>query len=188
MKKSKKDIILDTKNYVLKCLDGSSADLVTKYVLDNKEFHKLAMPDRDKKFFSKKFQEIILDEENALAFELKTIRFYIFKYDVDKILGDIVLSDIKRGNVSSATIGIKINKDHTQQGIAKECLTKTIQFAFYGLDIHRLEANILPTNLASINLFEKLGFYREGISRSYFKTGGQWRDHLRYSIIKSDNQ
>lgn len=186
MKKSKKDIILETKNYILKCVDSSFSKAVLSYVLDNKEYHKLAMPERDNKFYTEKFQKIVLEEEEALAMNLKTIRFYIFTYGSDKILGDIVLSDIKRGKVSSATIGVKIDKENSAKGIAKECLLKVLEFAFYGLELYRLEANIMPTNINSIRLFEKIGFYREGISRGYFKTGGKWQDHLRYSLLKTD--
>lgn len=186
MKNLKKNIFLESKNYLLRCLSSKNSALVLRYVLDNKEFHRLAMPQREDKFYTEKHQKMILDEEEHLSMKLKMIRFYIFDHFGSEILGDIILSDIKTGYVASCSIGIKLHKDHTCKGIATETLHRTLEFAFFGLNIFRLEANIMPENLRSIALFKKLGFLQEGISRGYFFTDGKWQDHLRFSLLKND--
>jgi ribosomal-protein-alanine N-acetyltransferase len=186
MKKIQKNYQINTDNYIIKCLDISHSYEVTAYINENKEFHKRAMPHRDKKFYTEPFQIFVLEEEFKLSQELKMIRFYIFDKNLNNIFGDLVVSDIKTGYISSCSIGIKIDKKHIKKGIASECLQKVIDFLFTTLNIQRIEANIMPDNLPSLNLFHKLGFKKEGIARSYFFTDGVWQDHLRFSLIRDD--
>jgi ribosomal-protein-alanine N-acetyltransferase len=46
-----------------------------------------------------------------------------------------------------------------------------------------LEANIQPTNVASIALVKACGFLQEGYSPRYLKINGCWRDHERWAIL-----
>jgi len=57
---------------------------------------------------------------------------------------------------------------------------------FQEYHIHRVEANIMPSNLPSIHLIEKLGFSYEGLAASSIKVNGQWQDHARYSYINNE--
>ncbi|MDC1068940.1 GNAT family protein [Candidatus Kapabacteria bacterium] len=186
MKNFKKDIKLYTERFSLVALKPHQVELVYNYVTNNINHHKHAMPHRNKAFFSFELQKLILEEENELQKSLKMIRFYIFDKHKNNILGDIIINDIQRGYVASASIGVKIDKDSTRKGIAEECCKEVLSFIFNGLEIYRIEANILPKNIPSIKLFEKLGFTKEGISRGYFYTDGDWQDHLRYSLLKTD--
>ena len=58
--------------------------------------------------------------------------------------------------------------------------------AFDSLRLHRLEANIQPSNAASIALAKGAGFRLEGFSPRYLKIDGQWRDHERWAIVAED--
>ena len=58
--------------------------------------------------------------------------------------------------------------------------------AFEELNLHRLEANIQPENLASIRLVSNAGFVKEGFSKNYLRVGGlQWKDHERWAIVNA---
>ena len=63
-----------------------------------------------------------------------------------------------------------------------EGVALVLNHAFNSLKLHRIEANIQPSNTASINLVKRLGFANEGFSRQYLKINGQWRDHERWAL------
>lgn len=69
------------------------------------------------------------------------------------------------------------------KGIMTEALSVIIPIAFDELNLHRLEANIMPSNQASIRVVEKLGFYQEGYSKEYLFINGSWRDHIHMVLI-----
>jgi ribosomal-protein-alanine N-acetyltransferase len=54
-----------------------------------------------------------------------------------------------------------------------------VEYAFDVLGLHRLEANIMPRNKASLRVVEKLGFSEEGLSRKLLLINGRWEDHVR---------
>tara|TARA_R110002167_G_scaffold68996_1_gene194675 strand:+ start:643 stop:834 length:192 start_codon:yes stop_codon:yes gene_type:complete len=55
------------------------------------------------------------------------------------------------------------------------------------LNLHRLEANIQPDNIASIKLVANNGFIKEGFSRNYLKVGGvEWKDHERWASVNAN--
>ncbi len=67
-----------------------------------------------------------------------------------------------------------------------EGIRLVLNHAFYTLGLHRVEANIQPENIASINLVKGLGFILEGFSRRYLKINGEWRDHERWALTVED--
>lgn len=93
-------------------------------------------------------------------------------------INEIVLKALKSGYLGFYTL----HKPRT--GLMSEALHHIINYAFYNLDLHRLEANVQPDNLASINFIRKNNFTEEGMSPNYLKIAGKWRDHLRFAITK----
>ena len=104
----------------------------------------------------------------------------------DAVVGALELSQIARGNFQSAFLGYHVGAPFRGQGYMTEALQLALRHAFRVLKLHRLEANIQPTNRPSIALVKRLGFRREGFSRRYLKISGRWRDHERWAILKED--
>jgi ribosomal-protein-alanine N-acetyltransferase len=102
------------------------------------------------------------------------------------IVGSINLSQVFRGNFQSAYLGYHVGAHYTRQGLMTEALHLMMRYAFEDLKLHRLEANIQPSNVASIALVKRAGFIREGFSRRYLKICGRWRDHERWAIVADD--
>ncbi|MFT5286394.1 MAG: ribosomal-protein-alanine N-acetyltransferase [Planctomycetota bacterium] len=69
-------------------------------------------------------------------------------------------------------------------------MTEGLQFimkhAFERLELHRIEANIIPTNAPSKALVKRAGFRLEGLSPRYLKIAGAWQDHERWAITVED--
>ena len=61
-------------------------------------------------------------------------------------------------------------------------LGAVIEVCFQELGLHRLEANIQPTNEPSLAIVGKLGFEREGYSPRYLMVDSDWRDHEGWAI------
>jgi [ribosomal protein S5]-alanine N-acetyltransferase len=100
----------------------------------------------------------------------------------NQIIGVVNLSQIFYRAFQNAYLGYYVDVDFAGQGLMSEGVRLAINYAFYTLDLHRVETNIQPENRASINLVERLGFTKEGFSRRYLKVNGEWRDYERWAL------
>ncbi|MFI4919368.1 MAG: GNAT family N-acetyltransferase [Legionellales bacterium] len=106
--------------------------------------------------------------------------------DVECIIGVFNISDIVRGVFQSAYLGLYASVDFAGQGAMSQALKLVLKDIFLKLKLHRIEANIQPTNTASIRLVQNNGFIREGFSQRYLKCNGIWCDHFRFAITYED--
>jgi RimJ/RimL family protein N-acetyltransferase len=91
-------------------------------------------------------------------------------------LGRIALFQLREG---VADIGVIMRPDATGRGLASKALQLVCEYGFNTLGLHRIAADVDPDNSASLSLFLRAGFQREGLLR------GNWRTHLgvRDSVI-----
>jgi len=59
-----------------------------------------------------------------------------------------------------------------------EALSSAIRYCFDEMNLHRIMANYMPTNVRSAALLRKLGFAPEGYARDYLFLAGEWQDHV----------
>jgi len=81
-----------------------------------------------------------------------------------------------------------VSKDHEGIGLMKQLCQHVIAFAFEELELNRVMANYIPSNLRSEGLLEGLGFEREGLARKYLCINGKWEDHVLTSLINPNNR
>jgi ribosomal-protein-alanine N-acetyltransferase len=106
--------------------------------------------------------------------------------ETNEIIGVVNLNEIVYGLFQSAYLGYYGFSPYDGQGLMSEGVSLAVSVAFRHLRLHRVEANIQPSNRPSINLVRDLGFRKEGISRRYLKVAGRWRDHERWATIAEE--
>ncbi len=104
----------------------------------------------------------------------------------DAILGLVGVSEIVRGIFQNAYIGYWIGERFAGQGYMREALATALDYVFLDMKLHRVEANIQPTNEPSRALARTLGFRCEGYSPRYLKINGAWRDHERWAMTSEE--
>lgn len=100
--------------------------------------------------------------------------------------------DLKIGNIGffrimaehyRAEIGYMLITDEQQKGIMLEAIRKVIEFGFTNMNLHSIEANINPENIASKKLLEKAGFIKEAHFKENYFFNGKFFDSEIYSLL-----
>jgi [ribosomal protein S5]-alanine N-acetyltransferase len=85
-----------------------------------------------------------------------------------------------------AELGYVLGRAHWGRGLMQEGLAALIGFAFDGLQLHRLEAEVNPANTASLALLQRLGFVREGVLRERWAPKGQHHDVVAHGLLRRE--
>ncbi|HLF11415.1 MAG TPA: GNAT family protein [Gammaproteobacteria bacterium] len=112
--------------------------------------------------------------------------FFVSLIGSGELAGVINVNEIVRYSLQSARLGFYAFAPHAGSGLMREGLRLVLGWCFRELKLHRLEANIQPSNRRSLILVRSLGFRKEGLSRRYLKIGGRWQDHERWAILAED--
>ena len=102
------------------------------------------------------------------------------------MIGNVALSEILRGSLQSCYIGYYLDQQQNGKGYMTEAVKLAVDFAFKVLELHRIEAGVMPYNIRSIKVLEKAGFHKEGIAVKNVKINGKWEDHQVLAIIAED--
>ncbi len=100
----------------------------------------------------------------------------------DEFIGEMNVSAIQRGPFQNAYVGYWMDERHAGKGYTPEALAIAMRFAFEELRLHRLQIAIIPRNMPSRRVVEKLGIRLEGLAERYLEINGAWEDHMRYAI------
>jgi ribosomal-protein-alanine N-acetyltransferase len=98
------------------------------------------------------------------------------------IAGVLNLSEIVRGPLQAANLGYYAFTPHAGHGYMREGVELVLARAFIDLGLHRVEANVQPSNTASLRLVLASGFRCEGYAPRLVYIAGRWRDHVRFAI------
>lgn len=177
----------ETERLLLKALNESAAPMVLDYYKRNSEFLSEWEPIRDSSFYEEEYHKKQLQNDHINIESGSLLRLWIFKKDEpSKIIGTVAFNNIVRGAFLSCHLGYKLDKDEVNKGFAAEAIQKGIDIMFDEYKLHRIEANIMPKNKASLRVVEKLGFYNEGLAYKYLKIHGKWEDHI-HMVLLNDN-
>ena len=118
--------------------------------------------------------------------ERRTIRWGIARKDSDKIIGTCGHYGFHRWHRRSA-IGYELARPYWRQGIMTEALNANIGFGFRECGLNRIQALVMPGNVGSEKLLEKLGFRSEGVLRQYENWGAKgYVDLSLFSLLRQE--
>lgn len=171
----------------LRTIDETEAEQVTEFVTRNKEFLAEWEPVRTADYYTVDAQAKLIENDCLNMERGQLFKVWIYKREApDQVIGSIALSNIVRGAFQSCNLGYKMDHAENGKGYMTEGLKFVIDHAFQQLRLHRIEANIMPRNQASLRVTEKLGFAHEGLARKYLKINGRWEDHIHMVLLNEE--
>ena len=111
--------------------------------------------------------------------------FGIYLKERGALIGTLSLFSINEES-RRAEIGYMLSRAYWGQGLMTEGLGSFFTWCFRDLNLHRLEADIDPTNAASANLLKRCGFVLEGLLRERWTVGGKVTDSELYGLLSYD--
>jgi RimJ/RimL family protein N-acetyltransferase len=124
-----------------------------------------------------------IDEQQKSA---KAFIFAIRLLDRDEMIGYAELDGInwaQRAGWISLAIGDSAQRG---RGHGTEAMRLLLRFAFDELNLYRVQLTVFGYNDHAIQLYEKLGFQREGAFREFLHRTGQRHDMLLYGLLRRE--
>jgi len=178
------DLQFETNRLILKTLSKIDAPALLDYFNRNKAFLEPWEVTWKENFFTVDYMQLLIKDDYEGLMAGHTLRLWIvLKNSPNKIIGSVALSSIARGAFQNACLGYRLDVKEINKGYMAEAIQKMVDIAFERLSLHRLEANIIPRNKASIRTVEKIGFEYEGLSKKYLKINGVWEDHVHMVLL-----
>ena len=114
----------------------------------------------------------------------KAFVFAIIDRSTNRFAGCIGIHPIRAHN--RAEVGYWIGKPFWGRGLATAALRLIIQFGFEALKLNRIAAGHFPYNPASGRVMAKAKMRQEGVLRGALFHREQYKDEVRYAILRED--
>jgi ribosomal-protein-alanine N-acetyltransferase len=158
------------------------AEALEAQVRANREFLEPWEPLRDESYYTLTAQREQLSR--ALdSYAVGSMMPLVIVDDDDQLIGRLNINSIIRGAFQSASLGYWVAQSQNGRGVATRAVAEAVEIAFGQLDLHRLQGETLPSNVASQRVLESNGFIRYGFAPTYIKIAGQWQDNVLYQLI-----
>ena len=162
------------------------AEAFLDLVLRNREHFRPYEPRRPASYFTLGGQRDQVAAAQRQAEAGERFEFGIWTRNGGTLVGRISLGGISRGALQNAYLGYGIDIDHGGRGYATQAVKLATRVAFEDLGLHRVQAAVVPENVASARVLLKVGFREEGLARRYLFLDGQWKDHRMFALTVDD--
>jgi ribosomal-protein-alanine N-acetyltransferase len=182
------DAILRSERLVLRPLTPEDAPRLLQYVQQNRTWLDPWEPAHPDAYFTLEGQRSILIQCQEDRRHETGILFGIYERDgaSGKVHGRISVSGIVRGIWQNGFVGYSVSASRAGRGYMTEALKRLVLFSFADLQLHRLQASIIPRNVASQRVIEKCRFRYEGRALRYLRIGDVWEDHDLYALTADE--
>jgi len=115
-------------------------------------------------------------------YEVKQLRLVIVTLD-NEAIGFVDLFDFDPKN-NKVGLGVLILDHARGNKYGSEALELLVGYTFNNLNVHQIYANVLEDNIASVKLFEKLGFTISGIKKDWVLENNEYKNEYLFQLIK----
>jgi len=162
------------------------AESLLKLNIENREIFEAITPiSKDDSFYTLDAHLQLIEDWKQARQQGNRYDFGLFEIHNNKLIGMIGL--YKFGAAEKCILGYSLDKAQYGKGYATEAVRLILDVAFKELGFHRVEAGVMPRNIGSARVLEKVGFVQEGLARDYIKINGIWEDHYMFSILENDS-
>lgn len=179
-------MLLQGKRIILKPAAKEDAQSLLDLEVRNRPFFQQFSGKKDGSFYTYEGQADRIGRFLEQSEADQAYLFLIFFPGSDEVIGEVMLTEVARGNLQGCWIGYFLDQAYNGQGYMTEAVRLIVRYAFEELDLHRIEAGVMPHNAASMQVLLKAGFKKEGLARKNVKINGEWRDHQTFAILKED--
>lgn len=102
----------------------------------------------------------------------------------DLHIGNIKLGPINRTHRYADVSYFIGSRQSWGKGIATDAIREVTRFALDDLGLHRVQAGVYNSNVASARALERVGYRLEGRLHQKLRSGELWEDHLLYGMTK----
>jgi [ribosomal protein S5]-alanine N-acetyltransferase len=173
--------VLETPRLLLRELVPSDAEVIRRNSSDPDVLRYLGRDGDDTLDAAHKRLQVVFD---AIR-EHSGIRWGICLRDEPTIMGTVGFWRWNKPHFY-AEIGYEMSPNYWNKGYMTEAVRAALRFGFEHMELHRVEANIVPGNAGSRRVVEKLGFTQEGILRQNWFYAGQFTDSIIYGLLKHE--
>lgn len=147
----------------------------------NRTYFGTGEPLRTEAYYTPGRQRTIIEEAGTTR-AAGTSEMFLIESD-GLLVGRANLNAIIRGAFQSASVSYVVDRAHTGRGIATQALQLLINEAFSRVNLHRLQAEVLPANHASKRVLARCGFAHYGTAPDYLCIQGTWQTHDLLQLI-----
>ena len=170
---------LETERLILSVYKPSAAQMVTDYLVRNRKFHTPYMQTHGDKYYTVSEQKQYLKSDLSLYNRNYQVAFWITLPDkADLIIGRLSFYSIIGGAMNTCFVGYHMDEQYQGKGYMSEALLAGCDFMFKYYRLHRIEADILPTNDRSLACVSKCGFEKMGYNEKFMEINGKYQDHV----------
>lgn len=118
--------------------------------------------------------------ERKIAYELGS-----FHQETGKYIGNCGIANLSFQN-NSGELAYFIDPNEWHKGYGTEAVKQILSFGFNVLQLERIIGRCMSHNIGSQKVLEKNGLQFEGVARHEVRKEEQYRDILRYAILRAD--
>lgn len=129
-------------------------------------------------------QDIIAEQNQEPR---QSFYFIMERLEDQQVMGSIYLA-IRDAAARQAELGYMLGFDYWGCGYTTEAGRCLVDFGFTTLRLHRIYAEVISENMASVRVLEKLGMRREALLRENRWFHNRWWNTCIYAILEHEGE